>query len=246
MNVKDLHFTHSTNVKAQSELDRIRKVYQARRHELEGKDKYSLFNSGHLFMIQQRQRAVLSLLKAEGFYPLAGRRILELGCGEGGVLREFLTYGASSELLSGIELLAWRAQKAGQECESIVQGNCQRLPYQDQSFDLLLQFTLFTSILDCDLQKNIAVEMLRVIRKSGLILWYDYWWNPINPDVRGIRKAKIRSLFPQCSVSFRRITLAPPLSRLLAKRTWIGCCLLESLKLLNTHYLAAIRPYKSS
>jgi hypothetical protein len=47
-------------------------------------------------------------------------------------------------------------------------------------------------------------------------------------------------LFPNCHHEFHRITLAPPLARKLAGISWGLCVFLESLKFLNSHYLAAI------
>lgn len=65
------------------EIERIRSEYVNREHRLAGSDLYSLFSSAQLFTIQQRQRAVLKCLRRNGFYPLKGRRILEVGCGSG-------------------------------------------------------------------------------------------------------------------------------------------------------------------
>lgn len=52
---------------------------------------------------------------------------------------------------------------------------------------------------------------------------------------------EIRGLFPGCRFTFERITLAPPLARRLAPLSRGLCTFLESLKIFNTHYLAAIR-----
>jgi hypothetical protein len=50
-----------------------------------------------------------------------------------------------------------------------------------------MQFTVFTSILDKDMKRNIAAEMLRVLKPKGVIIWYDYFVNnPKNSDVRGV------------------------------------------------------------
>jgi len=54
------------------------------------------------------------------------------------------------------------------------------------------QFTVFTSILDISMKQSIAGEMLRVLKPDGIILWYDYYRNnPMNPDVRGVKKREI-------------------------------------------------------
>ena len=84
--------------------------------------------------------------------------------------------------------------------------------------------------------------MLRALRPGGLILSYDFWLNPTNKQTRGLRPKEIRRLFPNCACEFHKITLAPPIARRLAPLSWGLCYLLESLKIFNTHYLAAIRP----
>ena len=46
------------------------------------------------------------------------------------------------------------------------------------------------------------------------MLWYDFTVdNPRNPDVRGVPLARLRALFPQGRMRYRRVTLAPPLAR---------------------------------
>ena len=89
-------------------------------------------------------------------------------------------------------------------------------------------------------QAAMAAEMRRVLRPGGLIVWYDFWTNPTNPQVRGIRPDEVRRLFPGCRCQFRRVTLAPPLARRLVRLSWTSALLLEKLRLLNTHDLAII------
>src|SRR5207245_4975939 len=102
--------------------------------------------------------------------------------------------------------------------------------------------TAFTSILDSRMKRTIASEMVRVLKPHGLILWYDYHVNnPRNPDVRGVKKQEIHQLFPGCRIALERITLAPPLVRLLAPYSWLACCLLEGIPFLCTHYLGVIQ-----
>ena len=84
--------------------------------------------------------------------------------------------------------------------------------------------------------------MLRVLKSGGSILWYDFFLsNPRNPDVQGIGRNEIFRLFPGCEVISRRLTLAPPLARFLAPRSWPLCSFLARLRFLDTHYLALIR-----
>ncbi len=101
---------------------------------------------------------------------------------------------------------------------------------------------MFSSITDEAICYTVAKEMLRVVKPGGMILWYDFWTNPMNKATRGIRAKEIRKYFPNCRFNLERVTLAPPLARGLVPVTWVGAELLEKLRLLNTHYLVAIRP----
>jgi SAM-dependent methyltransferase len=144
-----------------------------------------------------------------------------------------------------MDLLADRVGEARALCAQGVHlfcGSAAALPVPAASFDLVAQFTVFTSILDPDLRRQVASEMLRVVKPTGLILWYDFFFdNPKNVNVRGIARREIQRLFPGCSVKLRRVTLAPPLTRRLASRSWLACSLLEAIPLLRTHFLGVIR-----
>ncbi len=84
-----------------------------------------------------------------------------------------------------------------------------------------------------------------VLQSDGIILWYDYFISkPTNPDTRGVRQKEIKGLFPNCTFDFHRITLAPPIARLLAPYSWLACYLLEKVLWLRTHYLVIIRRRK--
>lgn len=228
-----------------NDLERLRAEYEHRQIRLKGSSLYSPLNVAYLFMIQQRQRAVLDLFRKLGMRSLAHVRILEVGCGQGDVLHDLLFHRMVSHNLHGAELLSDRLMIAKQRFPGInyVIADAQNLPYADFRFDLVLQYTVFSSVLDDDIKASMAREMLRVVKKpGGLILWYDFWLNPTNAQTKGIRKAEIKRLFPNCGFTFLRTTLAPPIARKLVPFSWSLSLLLEKLTLLNTHFLVAIRP----
>ena len=177
-----------TSGPVQLEEARIREAYAKRQG---GDVRYSWFSPGHLFMIQERERRVLPLLKRHDFAPLDGKRILEVGCGAGYWLREFIKWGARPEDLTGVELLPDRVANAEKLCPKTVTlqcGSATELRFPHGAFDLVLQSTVFTSVLDSRVERRIASEMLRGVKKQGLILWYDFLVNnPRNPDVRGLK-----------------------------------------------------------
>jgi SAM-dependent methyltransferase len=226
------------------ETARVRAAYDARTARLAGSANDSPFNEAYLFTIQGRQRAVLRRLRREGLWPLADKDILEVGCGAGGVLLEMLSYGSDPRRLHGTDLLVERVAAAHERLPHlpITCASGARLPYPDRSFDLVLQFTVFSSILDRAICYTVAEDMVRVLKPGGAIVWYDFWLNPLNKQTRGVRPREIREYFPGCRFTFDRITLAPPLARRLAPLSWSGARLLEKLRLFNTHYLAMIRP----
>jgi hypothetical protein len=83
--------------------------------------------------------------------------------------------------------------------------------------------------------------MLRVVKPDGLILWFDFRVNnPRNRNVRAIDPAEIHSLFPNCDIRLRSVTLAPPLARAVVPISWIAAGLLEKVPFLRTHYLGII------
>lgn len=224
------------------ELERLQIAYSDRTRRYAKSDRYSLFNRPHLFAVQLRQRHVLNLLRASGYYPLNNRLILEMGCGDGGILQEYASFGAKH--LYGCDILFDQLKDAllcvPQAYLSCANG--EYLPYPANTFDLVLQYTAFSSILDKTIKKQMAADMLRVLKQEGMIIWYDFWLNPTNPQTQGIRPAEIEELFPSCNFKFSRVTLAPPVARRAVSVSWTLSELLEKLIIFNSHYLVAIQP----
>jgi ubiquinone/menaquinone biosynthesis C-methylase UbiE len=229
-------------VKPLDDIARLRQEYEERKRRFDGRDVYSWFNTANLFALQQRQKVVLATLKKHGLTDFSNLHILEMGCGAGGVLREFLAFGAPPCNLYGVDLLGDRLRLAhhGLPGSSFANADGQSLPFPSQSFDVVMQYTAISSILDTNIRRNICRDMMRVVKRDGLILSYDFWLNPTNRQTHGVRSAEIRHLFPGSRFEFHRITLAPPLARRLVPISWLFSAFLEKLKIFNTHYLVAI------
>src|SRR5262245_4859051 len=72
-----------------AELRKIKDAY-SRRNAARDHQRYSLWEQGALFRYQERQRATLKLLERNGFSRLEGVKIVDVGCGNGGTLRDFV------------------------------------------------------------------------------------------------------------------------------------------------------------
>jgi ubiquinone/menaquinone biosynthesis C-methylase UbiE len=207
-------------------------------------DIYSPLNPSALFMIQRRQREFRKIFSKK--YPdgLDNVTMLEIGCGNGQWLAEFAAFGFRFANFAGIELDSERAKIAKDRIRGadIREGNASELPWPDKTFDIVFQSTVFTSIKDMDLKRKIALEMKRVCKKTGLILWYDFKYNnPSNPNVKGVGKAEVRSLFEPWNCEFRSVTLAPPIARLIVPICWSSAEDLETFfPFLRTHIIAII------
>jgi ubiquinone/menaquinone biosynthesis C-methylase UbiE len=220
---------------------RLQRAYAKR---LDG-DRYSRFNAGNLYILHQRENVFLSLLVRYGYSSLASKKILEIGCGSGDFLRDLIKWGGRPENLTGIDVLPDRIAEARRLCPKdvrIEQANAASLNYPTEHFDLVVQSTVFTSVLDRQVRFQMAAEMRRVVKSNGLILWYDYHVNnPRNKDVRGVKRREIHELFPGCHVELKRITLLPPFTERVAPYSRLLCYVLEKIPWLCTHYIGVIQ-----
>jgi len=225
-----------------AEAARIRAAYGRRRSIPLGR--YAVTDPFTLYSSHEREQVMAALFRTEGLTSLAGLRVLDVGCGRGDTLRRFLEYGAAPELLAGIDLLEDRLNLALYRAPHlpVVCGSATRMPFRDHSFDLVVQFTLFTSILSDEVKRTAAAEMARVLVPGGRVLWYDFSYNnPKNPDVRGIGRREIQALFPGFKMKIRRVTLAPPLGRVIAPVSVALYYLLSRVRPLCTHYLCLLQ-----
>jgi len=194
--------------------------------------------------LQERQRAMLRRFKAAGIADLAPLRVTEVGCGDGGNLLELLRLGARPEHLTGLELLPERhaaARHALPAASTVWLGDATQAPVAPGSQDIVLQSTVFSSLLDDAFQQRLASAMWQWLKPGGAVIWYDFTVNnPRNPDVRGVPLARVQALFPHGRITTRRVTLAPPISRLVCRVHPAAYGLVNTLPWLRTHVLCWI------
>lgn len=207
-------------------------------------DRYSLQRPEVQQMLQERRRAMQRLFADHGVGNLAALRVTEVGCGAGGNLLELLRLGCAPEHLTGLELLPERFEAARHALPAAVSlrlGDATAAPVGPASQDLVLAFTVFSSLLDRAFQQRLAAAMWQWLRPGGAVLWYDFTVdNPRNPDVRGVPVSRLRELFPEGRIDARRVTLAPPLARAVCRLHPSLYRLLNAVPWLRTHRLAWI------
>jgi len=208
-------------------------------------ERYSLLRPEVWQTVHERQRALLRLFARVVVTDLAALRLLEVGCGAGGNLLELLRMGFLPEHLSGIELLPERfaqARRVLPAALALVEGDALQADVPAASQDIVFVSTVFSSLLDDAFQQRLADAMWRWLKPGGAVLWYDFTVdNSRNRDVRGVPLGRVRALFSHGRVQAQRVTLAPPLARLVCRVHPSLYRVFNALPLLRTHVLAWIR-----
>jgi len=204
--------------------------------------RYALSNPAALAAMQERQRAMVALLRAEGHADFAARTVLEVGSGAGGNLLELLWLGFAPENLCGVELLPERhaaAQARLPAAVRLVLGDATEPHVAPESVDIVLASTVFSSLLDDAFQQRLAEAMWAAVKPGGGVLWYDFTVNnPRNADVRGVPLERVHELFPGAQIRSARVTLAPPVARAAVRIRPSLYTALNALPLLRTHVVA--------
>lgn len=230
---------HLTN-----ESERILSEYKQRESVHLYKDLYGTYSPYSIYALARFDVLLGQALRNTKMLPLTGKRILDVGCGTGRQLLSFLMQGALPDDLYGIDLIPERIAeaKAKHPLIHLQVGSAEQLDYPDASFDLVTQFTVFSSILDEQMQASIAREMNRVTKPGGLIVWYDLRRMGKSKALVGFPQPVVESLFPGFYTTYAKITrLRFGLSRRLIAHSWELVGLLERLPFLCDCLFIALR-----
>tara|TARA_B100000470_G_scaffold214202_1_gene195360 strand:+ start:270 stop:929 length:660 start_codon:yes stop_codon:yes gene_type:complete len=115
------------------------------------------------------------------FYKLkSGSKILDIGCGKGFMLFDFMKLNPNF-VLEGIDISDYAITNAVPEVKKFLKiGNAKSLPYEDNSFDLVISINT-THNLEINQCKKALSEMERVSRKDKYLI-VDAYSNEIEKD----------------------------------------------------------------
>lgn len=226
------------------EIQRIIDTYHRRKiDELDAR--YSLTRPAIYMAVQERERSLLKWILSSHITPISETRLLEIGCGSGMNLLWFLRAGFLPENIVGNDLIPARLEAARNVLPGgirLLSGNALELDVPAESFDVVFQSVVFTSILDDRLKSELATTMWKWVKPGGGVLWYDFIYdNPNNHDVKGIGKRAIRALFPDGAMQSCRVTLAPPIARLATRIHPSMYTIMNSIPALRSHVLCWIK-----
>jgi SAM-dependent methyltransferase len=191
------------------------------RYERRKLDKKVIQHSQDIFFnhYAQSERELHYLMIIKQRFPSPDAiKLLEIGAGTGINLFFFKKAGLAWKNIYANELLTDRLailREAFPNIQTFEGDACAIEPSLENSFDIVFQSTVFTSVLDDGFKVALADKMWSLLKPGGIILWYDFAFdNPNNKDVKGIKKKEIGKLFSKAkSIVFHKTTLAPPIGR---------------------------------
>ena len=103
-----------------------------------------------------------------------GYKILDVGCGKGFMMYDFLQLNPKLDI-KGLELSNYAISNAKPEVVNLIdQGNALELPYESQSFDLIISINTIHNLNNDDLKRSLK-EICRVSKNSFITV--DAWRN---------------------------------------------------------------------
>lgn len=180
-------------------------------------------NPGVMFQVLAMERSFILAERAIPYEP-SKAAVLDVGCGAGGNIYQLLRLGYLPENITGIEIQSNLVEDARKMYPSahFLHGDASKMPFADQTFDLVMESTMFATLTDDSVSQMIASEMVRVCKKGGYILLVD-WRIPKPGDARykALTMARLSKMLNiKKDVSLMKIckgALVPPIGRFLSK-----------------------------
>jgi ubiquinone/menaquinone biosynthesis C-methylase UbiE len=224
------------------EIERIRAAYARYAREPAEQRRRDPGNAGLQALVEEWHTRLARRL-AERQLPAPSTRVLDVGCGGGALLAWLVQCGADPARVVGLDLMPERLALAARRLPDarFVTADAAAIPAPDGAFDLITM-SMVVSSAEPRLGERICGEVARVLSPEGVVAWYDIRSpNPMNQDVRAVRRREVERLFPGFGVELESISLLPPLARALPER-WVPRAYprLAALRPLRGRYLGLL------
>ena len=152
-----------------------------------------------------------------------------------------LRLGAEPSNIAGVELNETRLNLAGKRLPDTVDLSL-NLDLNDTTFDVVILFTVLSSIVDQATRRSVAQSLWGRVRKGSLIFVYDFKFNnPKNSNVSKVTYREIFDYFPGREHSFEKVVLAPPIARRVYPKSWFFGQCLNGMPFLRSHFVCCVK-----
>ena len=131
---------------------------------------YNPYNPSMYMSYQEKERKLIKKILNPFLSPANNMKILEVGCGAGYNLHILLGLGFKPENLYGNDILPDRIVQAQEFLPSkitLLIEDATSLPFPNSYFSAVYASTVFSSILDDDVQTTVSKEMWRLVKPGG-------------------------------------------------------------------------------
>ncbi len=225
--------------KKQEEIERVKNLYSkgVGENTFWSKENWSVFDPVIFYIEQEIAKQLVSALqrKFNSAENLGQQKVLEVGCCWGRNLGKFAELGASPSNLYGIDLMPYYVSMAEKLFPNMnfTAANASEISFPDGFFDVVFQFVTFSAIFDYQLQQKIALEMKRVLKPGGVILWYDGRENTVfytksrEMCFKGLSLETVKHLFPDSRLEVKPVIVNTKIlyffHKVLCKLSFIFC-----------------------
>ena len=157
-----------------------------------------------------RRQRWLGMKFVAGLPAVEGRRVLVLGCGVGGLMGALEEAGATTE---GVDIDASHVAFARAQGFNAVEGDAAALPFDDESFDLVVSYAVLQRMPNLEAALR---EARRVLRPGGSLYGQ---WGPAWLTYNGPRLIKCLGV-PWVQLLFSDVTITDALKVQRARGTW--------------------------
>jgi SAM-dependent methyltransferase len=200
------------------------KLYQAY-YQARGADRNRLAsNPGVVFQVAASWICLVRAVQKAGIDPCAVR-VLDVGGAGGGSVLPWLELGACADQLVVVDAEPARIEQGRQTLRGVefICADARQLDIPDDTFDVVMESTMFMTLPDDAVAKAIAWEMIRVTKPGGWLMLRD-WSMPRSrdPSYAPLTHQRLRRLFAVgAATRLAFVTpgaLAPPVGRFLSHR----------------------------